>query len=69
MNTIDPLSEIRDLIHRISSQEDKLGENEQEIFQELSQKYAGPCEVGYDDKILLEVILRNIAVRQEMNMV
>ena len=65
MNT---LSEIKDLIEKVSMIEGDLADNEREIFGELQKKYAGPCEIGFEDKILLEVMLRNITVRRDLGM-
>ena len=57
--------EIEDLIEKATRIEDKLADNEKEILGELRQKYAGPCEVGFEDKTLLQVLLRNVAVRKD----
>lgn len=59
------LVEIQDLIEKATRIEHKLADNEKEILRELRDKYAGPCEVGFEDKTLLQVLLRNVAVRQD----
>ena len=57
--------EIQDLIEKATRIENRLAPNEKEILQQLRDKYAGPCEIGFEDKTLLEVLLRNVAVRQK----
>jgi len=59
------LIEIQDLIEKATKIENKLADNEKEILNDLREKYAGPCEVGFEDKTLLEVLLRNVAIRQD----
>ena len=72
MTSIDTLSEIIELIEKLTPLADSLAENEKEIFEELHQKYTPPngkaVKIGFDDKILLEVMLRNITVRKDLGM-
>lgn len=66
---LDKLSEIKDLIDQLSVVEGKLYENERQIFTELRQKHAETSTIGFDDKILLEVMLRNINIRRDAGMI
>lgn len=59
------LVEIKSLIDKASRIESRLAENERQILSELRNKYAGPCEIGFEDKTLLEVLLRNVAIRRQ----
>ncbi|MBT4888835.1 MAG: hypothetical protein HON65_04720 [Rhodospirillales bacterium] len=65
---MDTLSEIKGLIEKVAIMKDNLADNERELFDQLQQKYAEPCEIGFDDKVLLEVMLRNITVRKDLGM-
>ena len=38
--------------------------NEQEMLSHLKSKYAAPDQGDFDDKICLEVMLRNVAIRK-----
>lgn len=62
------LVEIKNLIDRVAKVEDKLADNERTLFHELRDKYASEVAIGYEDKVLLEVMLRNITVRRETGM-
>lgn len=59
------LVEIQDLIEKATRLESRLAENEKAVLAELRDKYAGPCEIGDQDKTLLQVMLRNVAIRKE----
>lgn len=65
---LEALSDILELIDKVAQVEENLAENERGVFTELRQKYNAPCEIGYEDKILLEVMLRNITVRKDLGM-
>jgi len=60
-----PLDAIRELLDRVAVVEDHLADVEKSLFHELRDKYAGPCDIGYEDRVLLEVMLRNVTVRQD----
>lgn len=62
---MSPLDEITDLIDKVARIEHRLADNEKAIFHDLRDKYAGPCEIGFEDKTLLEVLLRNVTVRED----
>ena len=57
-------AEILDLIERVEAVADKLAANERELFAHLKEKYAEPVTGSFDDKTCLEVILRNIEIRE-----
>lgn len=59
------LIEIQELIEKAGKIEHKLADNEKEILRDLRDKYAGPCEIGFEDKALLDVLLRNVAIREQ----
>lgn len=69
ISSMDQLSEIKNLIGQLTMIEDKLNDNERELFQELRQKHEDTSTIGFDDKILLEVMLRNINIRRDKGMV
>ncbi len=58
------LIEIKDLIDKVAKVEHDLAENERVLFHELRDKYANEVSIGFEDKVLLEVMLRNITVRR-----
>ena len=59
------LIEIQELIEKATRIEKLLAPNEKSVLTELRAKYAGPCEIGFEDKTLLQVMLRNAAVRKQ----
>ncbi len=62
------LVEIKNLIDQVAKVEDMLADNERTLFHELRDKYATEVAIGYEDKVLLEVMLRNITVRHGIGM-
>ncbi len=62
------LVEIKDLIDKVAKVEDRLADNERTLFHELRDKYASEVAIGYEDKVLLEVMLRNITIRRDTGM-
>lgn len=62
------LVEIKDLIDHVAKVEDRLAENERALFHELRDKYASEVAIGFEDKVLLEVMLRNVTVRHDTGM-
>ncbi len=56
---------IKDLIDKVAKVEADLADNERALFHELRDKYASEVAIGFDDKVLLEVMLRNITVRRD----
>lgn len=59
------LVEIKDLIDKVEKVEGDLADNERALFHELRDKYASEVAIGFEDKVLLEVMLRNITVRRD----
>lgn len=59
------LVDIKDLIDKVAKVENDLAENERALFRELRDKYAGEVAIGFEDKVLLEVMLRNITIRRD----
>lgn len=59
------LDEIRALLDRVGEIESQLADNEREMYLALRGKYADACEIGFEDKLLLEVMLRNVGVREQ----
>ncbi len=57
-------AEILALIERVEAEAAKLAANERELFAHLKAKYADPITGSFDDKTCLEVILRNIEIRE-----
>lgn len=60
------LVEIRSLLDKVGAIEHELAENERGVYRELREKYAGDCTIGFEDKTLLEVMLRNVAIRRDL---
>lgn len=59
------LVEIKDLIDKVEKVEEALADNERALFHELRDKYQSEIAIGFEDKVLLEVMLRNITVRRD----
>ncbi len=62
------LVEIKDLIDKVGLIEADLADNERTLFHELRDKYATEVQIGFEDKVLLEVMLRNVTVRRDTGM-
>ncbi len=61
------LVEIKNLIDKVALIEEYLADAEKTLFHELRDKYASEVSIGFEDKILLEVMLRNVTIRKDMN--
>ncbi len=61
------LVEIKNLIDQVAVVEDRLADNEKQLFHELQDKYASEVSIGFEDKVLLEVMLRNVTIRKDMD--
>jgi hypothetical protein len=59
----DELSAIKALLAEIEPIAARLPPNERRLFDELKAKYAAATAVGFADRRCLEVILRNVKVR------
>lgn len=57
-------AEVTRLLEELAPRESELSPNEREMYHGLKAKYAEPGETSFDDKICLEVMLRNIEVRR-----
>ncbi len=55
--------EVKTLLQAVAAVEGKLSANELEMYRSLEAKYQEPGHTSFDDKICLEVILRNIKIR------
>ena len=56
-------AEVKRLLEEVGALEDRLTSNELEMYRSLKAKYAEPGQTAFDDKICLEVILRNVKIR------
>ncbi len=56
--------EVTRLLEELAPREAELSPNEREMYRSLKAKYAEPGPTGFDDKVCLEVMLRNIEVRR-----
>ncbi len=57
-------TEVKRLLEELAPLQDKLTPNELEMVRALKAKYDEPGHTSFDDKTCLEVILRNIKIRQ-----
>ena len=64
MFDIAKVAEVQRLLEELSPLEDKLMPNELEMVHHLKAKYAELAHTDFDDVRCLEVILRNVKVRQ-----
>ena len=56
------------LLTEVEALADKLTSNELEMLYHLKSKYAAPDRGDFDDKICLEVMLRNVSIRNAFKM-
>jgi len=61
-------AQVLELLEECEHQKDQLTANEFEMFTQIKSKYIEVDEGSFDDKICLEVMLRNIGIRKSMNM-
>ncbi|MGK0270332.1 MAG: hypothetical protein ACI88H_000975 [Cocleimonas sp.] len=61
-------AQVLELLEECELQKNDLTANEFEMFSQLKSKYNAADEGSFDDKICLEVMLRNIGIRKSMNM-
>ena len=57
-------AQIAQLIEQVEAVADRLTPNELEMFHHLKSKYAEPVQGHFDDATCLEVILRNVEIRE-----
>jgi len=55
--------EVKRLLEEVAPLEGRLTPNELEMVRSLKAKYEEPADTAFDDKICLEVILRNVRIR------
>ena len=55
--------EVLALLKELSELSEKLTSNELEMFAHLKEKYKAPDEGAFDDKLCLEVMIRNVSIR------
>jgi len=61
-------AQVLELLESCELQKDQLTSNEFEMFSQLKSKYKSSDEGSFDDKICLEVMLRNVGIRRSVNM-
>ncbi len=61
-------AEVLKLLAEVEAKAADLTPNEQEMLSHLSSKYSTPDHGDFDDKICLEVMLRNVAIRRGYTM-
>ena len=61
-------AEVLKLLAEVEAMAADLTPNEQEMLSHLRSKYAVPDHGDFDDKICLEVMLRNVAIRKGYTM-
>lgn len=61
-------AEVLSLLDELAGAEDQLTPNEREMVSQIKTKYETPDAESFDDKICLEVILRNIGIRNGFGM-
>ena len=59
--------EIKSLLEKVGRVADRLAENERALFDEMTARYATFTTAEFEDKTLLEVMLRNVTVRQDLS--
>lgn len=59
--------EVKQLLEQVELVESELTSNEREMFRSLLSKYDEPGDTAFDDRICLEVMLRNVEVRKGFN--
>ena len=61
-------AQVLELLDECELLKDQLTANEFEMYSQLKMKYKAADEGSFDDKICLEVMIRNIGIRKSMNM-
>lgn len=59
--------EIKSLLEKVERVADRLADNERDVYDELRTRYATFTTAQFEDKTLLEVMLRNVTVRQDLS--
>ena len=61
-------AQVLELLEACEQQKEQLTATEFEMYSQLKSKYSEADEGAFDDKICLEVMLRNIGIRESVNM-
>ncbi len=64
MVALTGLAELQRLLRAVGAVEDRLAPHERELYRELEAKHAEPVRIDADDLTCLEVILRNVEIRE-----
>ncbi len=64
MPNLSDLAEVMGLLDQLAAVEEELTPNERELFHSLKVKYEAPGTGSFDDKVCLEVMLRNVQIRR-----
>ena len=64
MVKLTELAEIQSLLDQLAPLQGELTANELELFRNLLSKYQEPVSGQFDDKICLELLLRNVSIRR-----
>ena len=65
MNLVEH-AEILALLQELETLTDELTSNEREMFAHLAKTYETPTQGAFEDKICLEVMIRNVGIRRGM---
>lgn len=57
-------AQIKTLLDEVAGLADELSPNERELFHTLAARYEEPVTGTFDDKVCLEVMLRNVEIRK-----
>ena len=68
MSKIVNRAEILQLISELESQQSKLTANELEMYSSIQSRYKAFDQESFDDKVCLEVMQRNIGIREGYGM-
>ena len=61
-------AQVLELLESCEQLKEQLTANEFEMFSQLKSKYKSSDEGSFDDKLCLELMLRNIGIRKSVNM-
>ena len=61
-------AQVLKLLSELDDVTDKLTSNELEMYSQIKEKYSSSDEGTFDDKVCLEVMLRNITIRKGYGM-
>ena len=64
MVALTGLAELQRLLRAVAAVEDRLAPHERKLYRELEAKHAEPVRIDADDLTCLQVILRNVEIRE-----